>query len=84
MPFLIALELSRQAAELSHAIELEEDSAKLSLGGVGPEIELDFREGKLRAPSGTVRLRPPALIRAMFDLGPALELAITGRHRSAA
>ncbi len=82
VPFLMALELARQAAELVHAIELEEDSARLTFGGVGPEVDIDFRNGAVRTPDETVHVRPPALIRAMFDLGPALELAITGRHRA--
>jgi outer membrane protein assembly factor BamB len=70
-PFLTALELARQAAELARAVELGEPRFSLEPAGVGPELVLDLKSGQ-----------GEELVAAMFHLGQALVVAMTERERS--
>ena len=80
VPFLLALELSRQAAELTHALELEERRFAFSPGGAGHALELRLPEGKLKAGSKTVAVEPARLVRAMWELGQELAFAASVRN----
>jgi outer membrane protein assembly factor BamB len=82
-PFLLALEIARQGADLVHALELEESSFSTALAGAG-RIELELGEGVLRAGGRSVRVPPESLARAMFELGQALAIEVTQRSRSQA
>lgn len=70
-PFLTALELARQAAELARAVELGEPRFTLEPAGVGPELVLDLKAGQ-----------GEALVEAMFHLGQALAVAMSERERA--
>ncbi len=72
-PFLTALELARQAAELARAVELGEPRFSLEPAGVRPELALDLKAGQ-----------GEELAAAMFHLGQALVVAMTERERSLA
>src|SRR5439155_7354885 len=67
-PFLMALELSRQAAELSHAIEIAEPTSAFKPAGAGEALELDL--------SAKTPVDPTVLARSMFELGLALAFAV--------
>ncbi|HZA14419.1 MAG TPA: hypothetical protein VE618_07980, partial [Myxococcaceae bacterium] len=82
-PFLLALEIARQGAELVHALELEDASFAVALGGAG-RIELDLAEGVLHAGGRRTRLAPESLARAMFELAEALAVEVTSCNRAQA
>ena len=82
-PFLLALEIARQGADLVHALELEDASFSAALGGAGA-IAVDLTEGMLRSGGRTARVAPTSLARAMFELGQALAIEITEHNRSQA
>jgi outer membrane protein assembly factor BamB len=84
-PFLTALELSRQAMELTRAVELGEARFSFEPGGVRPgfALELTACRGRLGS-GGPFPLDGTVLAAAMFHLGQALALAISERERSQA
>ncbi len=82
VPFLLALELSRQAADLTHALELGDKKFAFSPGGASPKVEVRLSEGKLVVERKTFPVDPERLVRAMFELG--LELAFAAQARNPA
>lgn len=82
--FLLVLELSRQAMELSHAIELEESAFVLAPGGTAPEARVDLRGGRLEVQGKRHPVEPAALVAAMFDLGLAFAFAVVSRNKAQA
>jgi outer membrane protein assembly factor BamB len=84
VPFLFALELSRQALELSHAIELKERTFTFRPGGIDPELRLDLDRGELDSGQARVPVVPEAVLRSMFELGVSLGFAITSRNKQQA
>jgi hypothetical protein len=83
-PFLTALELSRQAADLARAVELGESRFSFEPSGVRPELTLDLKAGEARQGGATFPLQAEALVAAMFHLGQALVVAMSERERSLA
>src|SRR5262245_28914497 len=81
VPFLFALELSRQALELSHAIELKERTFSFRPGGIDPELRLDLDRGELDSGQARVPVVPEAVLRSMFELGVSLGFAVTTRNK---
>lgn len=82
-PFLTALELSRQAAELARAVELEEPRFAFHPAGTRPELSLELATGKGKLGTrAAFAVDPRALVEALFHLGQALAVAITERDRS--
>lgn len=71
-PFLFALELSRQASELQHALELREARHLFTPGGAGEPLRLDLARRTLSTRGATYPCDPGALCRAMFELGHAV------------
>ncbi|MBI3184291.1 MAG: PQQ-binding-like beta-propeller repeat protein [Myxococcales bacterium] len=82
LPFLSALELSRQAAELLHAIESEEERFSFRPGGEGAEVEVRIREGSVRVGAVEAPLEPERLARGMLELGEAVAFALAARNKS--
>ncbi|HLL84770.1 MAG TPA: PQQ-binding-like beta-propeller repeat protein, partial [Longimicrobium sp.] len=82
VPFLLALELSRQAAELTHALELGDRRFSLAAGSGGPKLEVRLSDGKLAVGGRTLPVEPERLVRAMLELG--LELAFAAQARNPA
>jgi hypothetical protein len=82
--FLLMLELSRQAAELCHAMELEEDRFQFSPGGISPPIRFDLRQRSLELNSKRFEVNPEAFARAIFELGVAISFAIGARSKAQA
>lgn len=72
-PFLTALELARQAADLARAVELGEPRYTFEPAGLRPELTLDLKAGQ-----------GEAMVAAMFHLGQALAVAMSERERSLA
>ncbi|MFY0568091.1 PQQ-binding-like beta-propeller repeat protein [Archangium lansingense] len=83
-PFLTALELARQAADLARAVELGEPRFSFEPAGVRPELTLDLKAGEARLGRATFPLRGEALVEAMYHLGQALAVAMSERERSLA
>jgi len=83
-PFLFALELSRQAQELSHALELAEKDFTFAPGGVGPNLKVLLAEGRVEGRQGAVECDPRELIQAMFTVGLELANAVTRRNKAQA
>jgi outer membrane protein assembly factor BamB len=84
-PFLTALELARQAAELNRAVELREPRFTFEPAGLRPELTLELATGEGRVgTSGPLPLAGEALAAAMFHLGQALVLALVERERGLA
>ncbi|ADO72385.1 PQQ-binding-like beta-propeller repeat protein [Stigmatella aurantiaca] len=84
-PFLTALELSRQAVELTRAVELGEPRFSLELAGVKPALSLELTAGRGKLGTGpSFEVKGEALAAAMFHLGQALALAISERERTQA
>ncbi|HVE83852.1 MAG TPA: hypothetical protein VND93_13430, partial [Myxococcales bacterium] len=81
VPFLFALELSRQALELSHAIELKERTFAFRPGGYEPELRLDLDRGELDSGPARVPVVPEAVLRSMFEMGISLGFAVTSRNK---
>ncbi len=82
VPYLLTLELSRQAGELAHAIELDDEQFTFSPGGVGPRATVKLREKKLEWHGPTSDVDPPQLAREMFELGLSFSFAATTRNKS--
>jgi outer membrane protein assembly factor BamB len=80
-PFLTALELARQASELSRALEAEEGDFLVQLSEQ-PALRMDLRKGGLQIEGRRVAAAPVRLAQAMFELGLALSLAIIARHKA--
>jgi outer membrane protein assembly factor BamB len=83
-PFLTALELARQAADLARAVELGEARFSFEPSGVRPELTLDLKAGEARLGGATFPLQGEALVAAMFHLGQALVVAMSERERALA
>jgi len=83
-PFLTALELARQAADLARAVELGEPRYSLEPAGVRPELTLDLKAGEARLGGASFPLTGEALVEAMFHLGQALAVAMSERERALA
>ncbi|HYO52754.1 PQQ-binding-like beta-propeller repeat protein [Archangium sp.] len=83
-PFLTALELARQAADLARAVELGEPRFGFEPAGVRPELMLDLKAGEARLGGATFPLRAEALVAAMYHLGQALAVTMSERERSLA
>ncbi|PTL85346.1 PQQ-binding-like beta-propeller repeat protein [Vitiosangium sp. GDMCC 1.1324] len=83
-PFLTALELARQAAELARAVELGEPRYSFEPSGLRPELMLDLKTGEARLGGATFPLQGKALVAAMYHLGQALAVAMSERERSLA
>ncbi len=82
LPFLFAMELSRQAAELSHSIEIEEGELSLLLAGQPPLLRLDLRARKLEIEGRRYAASPTRMVQAMFDLPLALSFAVTTQNKA--
>jgi hypothetical protein len=80
-PFLFALELSRQALELSHAIDLKERTFSFRPGGLEPEVRLDLDRGELEACGVRIPVITENVLRSMFEVGLSLAFAVTTRHK---
>jgi hypothetical protein len=84
-PFLMALELARQASELARAVELGEPRYTFEPAGMRPALNLDLKAGQGRAGPGTpFLLTGEALVAAMFHLGQALGVSLVERERALA
>jgi outer membrane protein assembly factor BamB len=83
-PFLTALELARQAADLARAVELGEPRFGFEPSGVRPELTLDLKTGEARLGGSTFSLPGETLVAAMYHLGQALVVAMTERERALA
>lgn len=83
-PFLLALELSRQAAELLHAIEISDSHFSFKPGGVGEELTVKIDEGKLRTRGGARDADALSVAAAMFEVGQALSAALIRAHKAQA
>lgn len=81
-PFLTALELARQAADLARAVEWGESRFDFEPSGVRPELTLDLKTGEARLGGDTFPLGGETLVAAMFHLGQALVVAMSERERS--
>ncbi len=81
-PFLVTLEICRQAAELSRARELSEQRIALQLGGVGPPFELDLVHGRVAMASHDYELSSVALERAMLELGLSIAYFVFAQNRN--
>lgn len=81
-PFLMALELSRQAGELVQAIEAGEEHFTFEPAGARPPVTVRLRLDELeldgkRAPAPALQLA-----RSMYDLGLAVAFAATTRNKA--
>ncbi|WP_257447108.1 PQQ-binding-like beta-propeller repeat protein [Archangium lipolyticum] len=81
-PFLTALELARQAADLARAVELGEPRFAFEPAGLRPELTLDLKTGQARLGGATFALSGEALVAAMYHLGQALAVALSERERA--
>jgi outer membrane protein assembly factor BamB len=81
-PFLLTHEISRQAGELSQAIELQERSFSLQLGGVGPPFQLDLVEGRALVDRQQHELTGADLARAMFHIGLSIGYSLAAHNRN--
>lgn len=81
-PFLFALELARQGAELAHHIDTDELNYRFTPGGVLPELLFDLRTGELEHGMEVELVEPRSLARAMFGLGLEFVLACTTHNRA--
>lgn len=82
VPFLFALELSRQAQELAAAIESGQARWSFKPGGIEPAIAVDLVQRSATLHGHTHPLDPRQLLRGMFALGGELALAFQHRHRA--
>lgn len=82
--FLLVLELSRQAAELSHAIELEEETFTLAPGGTAPRATVHLRARQLESEGQRHAIDPEALVRELYGLGLELAFAVSARNKAQA
>src|SRR5215472_3544702 len=81
-PFLVTLEICRQAAELLRARELGEERIAIQLGGVGPPFELDLLRGRIAVASRDYELSGVALERAMLELGLSMAYFVFAQNRN--
>ncbi len=81
LPALFALELARQAGELTQAIEFHEPRWSFQPGGVGTEVHVAIAEGTVRVGKATVALPAAELARQMFRLAAALPPLLRHHHR---
>lgn len=83
VPFLFALELSRQAEELAAALETGAEAWRFQPGGIGSFVSLDLRRHTATLEhAGPAPLAPKTLLRGMFELGGEVALAFGHRHRA--
>jgi hypothetical protein len=82
--FLLMLELSRQAADLCHAMELEEDRFEFAPAGIPPQIRCDLRQRSLELNGQRLATDPEAFARAIFELGVAISFGIAERNKAQA
>ncbi|HZH03180.1 MAG TPA: hypothetical protein VEY30_05300, partial [Myxococcaceae bacterium] len=80
LPYLFALELSRQAGDLGQALEHGEGSFTFSPGGLGPEMTVDLRRGTADSGGGSAAVAPEALLRNLYGIGLSFVLAATRRN----
>jgi hypothetical protein len=82
-PYLIALELARQALDLEHAVELSEAQVSFPAAGPGntgvPAWSAHLLDGVLRVGGQSHPFEPQALARALLEVGVALVFAIKAR-----
>ncbi len=83
-PFLLALELSRQAGELSAALEGKEPKHTFEPGGLGPALLVDLRKEVIQLGEAVHAVTPARLAGAMFELGMSLVFAATARNKAQA
>lgn len=83
-PFLTVLELTRQAADLSRAVEMGEPRFVFEPAGVKPELTLDLKTGEARLGGASASLPAGELLASIYHLGQALAVAMAGRERSLA
>jgi outer membrane protein assembly factor BamB len=81
-PFLLALEISRQAGELSRAIELHERALTVQLGGVGAPFALNLASGRAAIGAREYELTGSELARSMFNLGLSIAYLVSGHNRN--
>jgi len=81
-PFLVALEISRQAGELARAIELHERRFTLQLAATGAAFDLDLAADKLTLGSSESGLAGAELAREMFKLGLAIAYLVSSQSRN--
>jgi len=82
IPFLFALELSRQAEELAAALESGVETWRFDPGGLGPAVSLDLRRHTASLQDQLTPLDPRTLVRGMFEAGGELALAFQHQHRA--
>jgi hypothetical protein len=80
-PFLVALEVSRQAIELCRAMELEESHWKVQLAGLPPALVFDLFKAEVTIGTGRQSAPPTQLAWAMCQLGLGISFAIVDRNR---
>jgi outer membrane protein assembly factor BamB len=80
-PFLVALEISRQAIELCRAIELEESAFEVQLAGVSPIFEFDLLKSEVKVGAARYSAAPVQLAWAMCQLGLGVAFAMVDRNR---
>ncbi|MGQ0508646.1 MAG: outer membrane protein assembly factor BamB family protein [Myxococcaceae bacterium] len=83
-PFLLALELSRQAVDLSRAIEAKERLLSFEPAGLGPTFEVDLAHQKVGVGSTHHNVQPSLLAQAMLELGISLVVAAVARNKAQA
>jgi outer membrane protein assembly factor BamB len=81
VPFLFALELSRQAEELASALDAGTAAWRFDPGGLGPPVSLDLRRHTASLQGQVTPLDPRTLVRGMFEAGGELALAFQHQHR---
>jgi hypothetical protein len=84
IPFLLALELTRQAQDLWHAIETGERVHTFSPGGVGTPVRVDLSRQRVTFRGVEALVEPRQLVSAMFQLGLELPFAMGRRNKSQA
>ncbi|HME90479.1 MAG TPA: PQQ-binding-like beta-propeller repeat protein, partial [Myxococcaceae bacterium] len=80
-PFLLTLELARQASELCRAIDAEESEFIVSLAEQ-PPLRVDLQARELQVEHRRFPANPSRLAESIFELGLALSLAIAERNRA--
>ena len=82
--FLSVLELSRQASELTRALEARDERFGLQIAADGARLDLLLREGQGRLGGRSIAIDPATLARALFELGLAFTFAATTRNKAQA
>lgn len=83
-PYLVALELARQAAELVQAIELLEPRFSCGIAGTDTTLSVDLGARTFTVRGKKIDAAPEELAKAIFEFGEGLAHAITGAHRAQA